>query len=292
MNKEELLNAIKVVKENSKKRKFIQSLDLIINLKNINLKKEKVQSYINLPFAVRKSKVGAFVDSELKKEADSCCDLVITKEEFGKYKDKKLKKKVVGGIDFFVAQANLMGLVASNFGKVLGPKGKMPDPKVGAVIPPGGNIKSAVEGLKKTIKIEAKGGNMVKVLVGREDMDENNVVSNILSVYDNLIHVLPNEKDNVKNVILKLSMGVPVRLGEKSEDVKNRIKVEEERRLKLKDVRRKEAEKIRARVKKVKVVKEESKEDKKSVKKDTKVKKIKNEQTKSTRIGKEEEGTN
>ena len=262
MKKEELLQTIRLAKENSKKRKFVQSVDLIVNLKDIDLKKEKVQNYINLPFAVKKAKIAAFVDAELKKEADSCCDLVITKEDFDKYKDKKLKKKLANGADFFVSQANLMALVATDFGKVLGPKGRMPDPKIGAVIPPGGSIKSVVDRLKTTVRVEAKGGNMVKALVGKEDMNEDNVVANILSIYENLVNVLPNHKENIKNIIVKLSMGRPVKVGENDDDIKNRLKSREESRLKLKELRRKEAEKVRKRVKKIDVVKEEKKEEK------------------------------
>lgn len=279
MNKEQLLQTVKVAKENSKKRKFVQGVDLIINLKNVDLKKQKIQSYINLPFIVKKPRIGAFVESALKKEAEACCELVITKEEFSKYKDKKLSKKTFSQVDFFISQANLMPLVASSFGKVLGPKGKMPDPKIGAVIPPNGNVKVVSDKLKSITKLEAKGGNMIKTIVGKEDMDDNNIVSNILAIYENIIHILPNEKENIKNLIIKLSMGAPVKAGEKDEDIKNRMKTKEENLLKLKERRQKEAEKNRKKPKKIiAAVKEEKKyeaKEKEEDKKPTKKKEIK-----------------
>ena len=60
MDKNIILEAIKKARENSKKRKFSQSFDLIVNLKNINLKKagDSVDSFLTLPFGRRKKNKG------------------------------------------------------------------------------------------------------------------------------------------------------------------------------------------------------------------------------------------
>ena len=80
MDKNTILEAIKKIRENSKKRKFSQSFDLIINLKNINLKKagDSVDMFLTLPFGRgKKVKVCALVDAQLAKQAKESCDKII-----------------------------------------------------------------------------------------------------------------------------------------------------------------------------------------------------------------------
>ena len=228
MNKEEILKTLEIVKSNSKKRNFKQGIDLIINLKSIDLKKNKVDGFVTLSKSIKKRRVGAFVDVDLKDQAKENCDVVILKDEFVKYKDKKLVKKLANQADFFIAQDHLMPQVASVFGRFLGSRGKMPNPKIGGVIPPKTNLKPLVERLNKTLRLEAKGGSMIKTLIGNEESNVEDVVNNVMSVHETLMGLLPKGKENIKNFVLKLSMGIPVRIGEKEEDVKKRLELKEE----------------------------------------------------------------
>ncbi|MBU4501171.1 MAG: 50S ribosomal protein L1, partial [Nanoarchaeota archaeon] len=68
MNKKDILNAIKNAREASKKRKFSQTFDLVVNLHKLNLKKpeENVNAFVVLPQGKgKKVKVCALVDKEL-----------------------------------------------------------------------------------------------------------------------------------------------------------------------------------------------------------------------------------
>ncbi|QQG39037.1 MAG: hypothetical protein HYS32_01085 [Candidatus Woesearchaeota archaeon] len=229
MNKEEILQTIKLVRSYSKKRNFNQGFDLIINLKDLDLKKDKVEAFVTFDEPFRGIGVGAFVDSTLKSQAEELCDVVIVKDNFNKFKDNKKEiKKMSKNVDFFISQADLMAQVATVFGKVLGPRGLMPNPKVGAVILPKGNIKPIVDKLKKTTKVEAKGGMMIKILVGKEDMGDEKISNNVIRVYESLVNALPKGEQNVKNSILKFTMGIPIAIGEKEEHVKERVKAREE----------------------------------------------------------------
>ena len=58
---------------------------------------------------------------------------------------------------------------------------------------------------------------MVQCPIGTEDMNDNDVAENALIVYNSLLQLLPNEKHNIKDVYVKLTMGKPVRIGEKIE---------------------------------------------------------------------------
>jgi len=122
----ELKQALEELRK-SKKRKFDQTVDLVINLKGINLKKDNIALVINIPHKVKAKKVCGFLTQKN--------DLLhtITKPEFQKYKDPKTLKTLVDEFDFFIAHASLMPSVATTFGKALGPVGKMPSPQLGVI---------------------------------------------------------------------------------------------------------------------------------------------------------------
>lgn len=213
MDKDTLQKALKELKETSKKRNFTQSVDLIINLKDLNLKspEEQVDQFVTLHHSTgKKIKVCALVGPELIEDATKVCDKAIRANDFEKFKDKKEIKKLADEYDYFVAQANVMPKVAATFGRVLGPKQKMPNPKAGCVVPPKFNIGPLYERLQNTVRAVAKTQPTVKVGVGKEDQKEEELIDNIMTVYKQVVHHLPKEEHNVKSVLLKLTMGKPV----------------------------------------------------------------------------------
>ena len=105
-----------------------------------------------------------------------------------------------------------MPQIAATFGRVLGPKGKMPNPKAGCVVPPKAVLKPLVEKLQKLVHVSAKLVPMVQCKVGSESMSDDALVANIMIVYDQIVHLLPAGEQNVKAAFVKLTMGVPVTL--------------------------------------------------------------------------------
>jgi large subunit ribosomal protein L1 len=170
-------------------------------------------------------------------------------DNFPKYKDKKLLKRLAKKHDFFIAQANIMPQVATTFGKVLGPLAKMPNPKIGCVLPPNGNVKAVYERLQKTKRLMSRNNPLIQCSVGTEDMNNEEIADNVMAVYDTLIPALPNEKHNVKNVYLKLTMGKAFMIGEKPEEkdveekesIEKKEKPEEEEKSKVENKSIKEA---------------------------------------------------
>lgn len=224
MDKEQFKQAIGVVRKSSQKRKFTQSFDLIINLKDVNLKDpaQQIDVFTALHYSKgRKTKVCALVGPELAKQAKEICDFVVMHDDFEKYaKDKKLTKKLATDYDFFIAQANIMPDVAKSFGRVFGPKGKMPNPKAGCVVPPTINLKPLYDKLQKTVRIVAKTSPSIKVIVGNEKMKDEEVLDNIITVFKHVLGLLPSEKNNIRNIYLKLTMGKSVKVGAKEEQPK------------------------------------------------------------------------
>lgn len=206
----------KTVEELSKgsERKFTQSYDLLFSLKELNLKKpeEQVEFFMQLPNPTgKKRKVCALVGPELHDEAKKVADTVIELADFDKY-DKKKMRKIASEHDWFIGQANIMPKVAATWGRVLGPRGLMPNPKAGCIVPPKTSLEPIYERLQKTIKISVKKQLNIQVMVGRQDMDAAKVAENIKQVHDQVIHHLPKENNNVKSVMLKLTMSKPVKL--------------------------------------------------------------------------------
>lgn len=237
MNKNEILETLKLARENSKKRNFAQSVDLIMNLKGIDLKKpeQNISTFVTLPYHAGKIfKIGAFVSDELQNKAKEVCDIVINKKDFSKYGDNlKELKKIAKNVDFFIAQANLMTDIAKFFGKTLGPIGKMPNPKAGAVIPPNAiELKPLVEKLRRTIKIQTKNEQAIKAIIGKENMKDEEITENILAVYNIVLHSVPNETHSIRNSIIKLTMGKPFVVGQKHVQVKE-IKEEKKEESKI-----------------------------------------------------------
>ncbi|TAL51866.1 MAG: 50S ribosomal protein L1 [Nanoarchaeota archaeon] len=216
MDKKTIEEAIKQAKENSPPRKFKQSYDLIINLKDLDLKKneQQIDFFANVPSPTgKKKKIGALVDAGLKAEATKVCDIVISDDEFDRYaKDKKAAKKLAQEYDYFIAQANLMAKIAAAFGRALGPKGKMPNPKAGAVVPPKAQLQPVYDKLQKTVRVSAKTTPIIQLMVGTEDSKPEDIANNISSLYTQIIQKLPQEENNVRSVVLKLTMGKPVKL--------------------------------------------------------------------------------
>lgn len=219
MEKQDILNALKKAKEISQKRNFKQSVDLIINFKGLDLKKpdNQLELFIALPFTKgKKIKVCGLVGPELTNESKNTLDQTIIADEFDIYtKDKKITKKLARQFDFFIAQANIMPKVATVFGRYFGPKGKMPNPKADCVVPPNANLKALYERLQKTVKVSVKVTPLYQGMVGMEDSNENEVVENVMTIYNTVINSLPNGTHNIKNSYLKLTMGKPIKIGEK-----------------------------------------------------------------------------
>lgn len=211
MDKQQIQKVLDQLK-NQKKRKFSQSYDLIINLKNFDPKTSPLEIFLPLPHPkLQKPKIAAFVDRELIPQSEKFCDLTIKETDFPNY-DKKAQKKLAEEYDFFIAQANLMPKVAQTFGKVLGTKGKMPNPKLGCVVPPNANLDLLTKRLHSTVKLIAKKASNLQCLLGKETQPDEQIINNLLAVYQALLKQLPQEKHNIKNVQLKLTMSKPIKI--------------------------------------------------------------------------------
>ena len=203
--KEDLKKSLNELRK-ERKRNFNQTVDLIINLQKYDIKKNPLNLFISVPHKIKDKKICAFLEVKNKNIE------TITKDEFKKYVDKKELKKLVKKFDFFIAEASLMPKVATTFGRVLGPIGKMPSPQLGILMNP--NEKTIDElktKINNSIKIRTKEAS-IKLAIGKENMKDEEIIENILTIYNAILKGLSREKDNVKNIEIKFTMTKPQKI--------------------------------------------------------------------------------
>ena len=194
--------AVKLIKERSK-TKFIESIDLSFNLNMDKSKSDQtLRTTVDLPHGNgKKIKVAVICANDKIDEAKkSGADLAGSEDLIEIINNGKID------FDILVCTPDMMSKVGK-LGKVLGPKGIMPNPKFGTVSP---NIKKAVEDIKKG-KVEIrcdKDGNL-SLSVGRANFDDNKIIEN----YKSVLEVVEKEKPSgikgnfVNTVFLTSSMG-------------------------------------------------------------------------------------
>lgn len=188
--------------------KFDETVDLAIRL-GVDPRKsdQMVRSAVLLPHGIGKEvKVLVFAKGEKEKEArDAGADYVGAED---------LVEKIQGGwleFDKAVATPDLMGLVGK-IGKILGPRGLMPNPKLGTVT---FNIKETIEEQKKgKVEFKTDKGAIVHVPVGKKSFDDQRLYDNILALMDTVIRLKPASSKGVylKNIVLSSTMGLGIKV--------------------------------------------------------------------------------
>lgn len=182
------------------KKNFTQSFDLIITLRNIDLKKpeNKFSKDILLPHGRGKDIEVGIISDRLPGAITKTDVEKLTKKEI-----KHLNKKY----GFFVCEAPLMPLVGKVLGRYLGPKGKMP-----RLLPPTQDVNSLVNEMKRSVRINVATSPIIQVIVGTEKMGNDQIKENVLHVVDEVKKALPKGESQMKNVLVKLTMGKPVKV--------------------------------------------------------------------------------
>jgi large subunit ribosomal protein L1 len=204
------METIKAIQElkNEKKRKFDQSVDLIVNLKNFDVRREALNTFIFIPHGIDKKFAAFFAKRNSKVDT-------ITEEDYVKYKELKDIKKLAKKYDMFLAAAPMMGKVATKFGRVFGPMNKMPSPLAG-IVPKEDDVmvEAMLDKMNKSVRVKNKEMS-IKVRVGKESMSDEDLRDNVDEAIKELTKKLPRGVDNVKDVLVKFTMTKTVVVKEK-----------------------------------------------------------------------------
>ncbi|HUR60898.1 MAG TPA: 50S ribosomal protein L1 [Candidatus Thermoplasmatota archaeon] len=192
-------------------RKFTQTVDLAIMLKNVDLSipKNRIDEDIILPKGRGKpAKIGVFAQGDGASKAKKVADVVIQPDEFeALQKNKGQFKKTVNNMTYFLAEAPLMANIGKTLGVVLGPRGKMPRP-----MPPGADPSGPISNLRNTVKVRSKDKKVFHCVVGTESMSPEDIADNIEAVMKRVETRLEHGRMNVHSVYVKTSMGPSVKV--------------------------------------------------------------------------------
>ena len=204
---ETIEEAIKKVKKNCT-TKFNESIDVSFNL-NIKQKKDEVslRTSVNLPNGNgKKIKVAALCeDSKIQEAKDGGADLFET--------DKLVNDIISGKINFdkLVATPAMMSKMGK-LGKILGPKGLMPNPKLGTVT---NNVKSIVKALKSgQIEIKNDKDGNVGASIGKKTFSDIKIAENYNSILKTILKEKPSgiKGDFILSAFLTSTMGISYKL--------------------------------------------------------------------------------
>lgn len=164
------------------KRKFIQSIDLALNLRGVDFSKpeNRLSLDVVLSFQPKTRKVAVFAEGTLATEAKASANLVIGSAEIAAIaSDKKRSKELLGYA--LLASPTLMAAVGKTLGTLLAPRGKMPKP-----IPPGAKVSELVDAAKRTVTLRMRGKFLPSVgcIVGNEAMEKEKIAENVLAVLE------------------------------------------------------------------------------------------------------------
>ena len=207
----ETVQAVEKAISLSPPRNFDESVEVAINLRDVDLSvpKNRIQEDIILPSGRGKQvKVCLFGGGEMALKAKNVADLVIAPDDFGRYMDdKKIAKKLARDYDYFVAEAPLMAVIGKRMGVVLGPRGKIP-----RALQPGVDPAPVTSTLKKTTSVRSKERKTFQTHVGTKKMKPEEIAENIDTVINRVVGKLEKGKLNVESAYVKTTMGPAVRI--------------------------------------------------------------------------------
>jgi len=212
LNLKNVLAAVKEVRSKASERKFSQSIDLAINLQNIDMKKPegRIQERIELPHSLGKElKVCVVATGEMAMRAKNAgASLVIEKNELESLvADKKKQKDIAKKYDMFIAEAPLMPLVGKSLGASLGPRGKMPTP-----VAPNANIEEQIKKHQSIVFVRMRGQPVIQCRIGNESMTDEEIAENVQAIVRRIEVKLKRGIKNFRSVYLKTSMGSSIKV--------------------------------------------------------------------------------
>jgi len=193
-----------------KQRKFVETVELQINLKNYDPQKDKrFSGTVKLKHVPRqKFSVCILGDQQHCDEAKAngipCMDAEALKKL---NKNKKLVKKLAKKYDAFIASESLIRQIPRILGPGLNKAGKFP-----SLLTHSEPMVNKVEEVKSTIKFQMKKTLCLAVAIGHVSMSEDDLVNNIALGINFLVSLLKKNWQNVRSLYIKSTMGRPQRI--------------------------------------------------------------------------------
>ena len=203
-----------------KVRKFNEAIELIINMRDLDLKDPNNRFTIEyaLPHSINDPlKACIIADGDMLVKAKELGYDTLDKEwlQNARTMEKRAIKKICKKYRFFIARADLMRLVAPSLGRYLAPINKMPIPQpngYSVIAPTTANLKEVVEKFRNVTRIIIKKAPIIQLKIGNKKMKEEQIVENAISLIHFLSQKLPRGQDNIRSIYIKTTMGHPINL--------------------------------------------------------------------------------
>jgi len=203
---EEMINQAKT---STKQRKFKQSIEMIIVFKDIDVKKGfALNEVVQLPKTSSPATVCIMATGDMGQKAkEAKADAVVGSEELDRFAtNKRASRKFINKYDFFLADTQIMPVVGKVLGQLLGPRGKMPTP-----VPFNASIESFLQRFRSSIKVRSRASLAMSCKIGDESMENADLAINAHAVLSAVEKKLPSGEKNLKRVIIKTTMGKPIK---------------------------------------------------------------------------------
>jgi len=200
---------IKQAKESTKQRKFKQSVEMILVFKDIDVKKGfALNEVVQLPKTSSPATVCIMATGDMGQKAkEAKADAVVGAEQLDKFAaDKRASRKFINKYDFFLADTQIMPTVGKVLGQLLGPRGKMPTP-----VPFNASVEAFLQRFRSSIKVRARASLAMSCKIGDESMENSDLAINAHAVLSAVEKKLPNGEKNLKRIIIKTTMGKPIK---------------------------------------------------------------------------------
>ena len=200
---------VKEAKSGSKERKFTQAIELIVNFKDIDVKKGfALNEVVQLPKTSSPATVCVMATGDMGTKAKAAnADSVIGTEELDKFAaNKRESRKFINKYDFFLADTQVMPVVGKTLGQLLGPRGKMPTP-----VPFNADIVAFLARFRTSIKVRSRASLSVSCKIGDVTMEDSDLAINAHTVLAAIEKKLPNGEKNIRKIMIKTTMGKPVK---------------------------------------------------------------------------------
>ena len=208
---ENIQTAIQRALDESPERKFVESVEMSITLRDVDLKepKNRIQEEVRLPSGRGKPvKISMFAGGEMATKAKAAGIDVIdpsTIEDLGG--NKQLARKVANKSDFFLAEIPHMGTVGRFLGVVLGPRGKMPRP-----VPPNVDPGMIATGLKDTSIVRSRDRVTFHTAFGSREQGIDDLTVNAVAIWERVMSKLERGAGNIRSCYIKTSMGPAIKV--------------------------------------------------------------------------------
>ncbi|WP_254768205.1 50S ribosomal protein L1 [Salinilacihabitans rarus] len=193
--------------EESPDRNFTETVDLAINLRDLDLNEpsNRVDESIVLPSGTgQETQIVVIAEGETAVRAEEVADQVLSGDDVADLDDDEAKD-LADATDFFIAEEAMMQDIARHLGTILGPRGKMPDP-----LSPDDDVVETVNRLKNTVQLRSRDRRTFHTRVGAEDMGAEDIADNIDVILRRLHADLEKGPQNIDSVYVKTTMGPSV----------------------------------------------------------------------------------